>query len=150
MSDTIAVEDLAEPLTLSTDVYLSEEYARAEGVKLWAKVWQHAGRVEDIPNVGDFITYDIGNESILIVRAASDSIKAFYNVCSHRGRQLAEAPNAAHSCRGTKQKLFVCNYHGWQDVYKRQGWFFARSQTWWCESGSRLATSSRARRRCSP
>jgi phenylpropionate dioxygenase-like ring-hydroxylating dioxygenase large terminal subunit len=114
VSDTIAVEDLAEPLTLSTDVYLSEEYARAEGVKLWAKVWQHAGRVEDIPNVGDFITYDIGNESILIVRAASDSIKAFYNVCSHRGRQLAEAPNAAHSCRGTKQKLFVCNYHGWQ------------------------------------
>jgi phenylpropionate dioxygenase-like ring-hydroxylating dioxygenase large terminal subunit len=113
VNDTISVDDLAEPLMLSKDVYLSPDYARAEGEKLWAKVWQHAGRVEEIPNVGDFITYDIGNESILMVRSAPDTIKAFYNVCSHRGRQLAETPEGSHSCSG-KRKLFVCGYHGWR------------------------------------
>ena len=109
----VSVEELSEPLTLSLEPYLSEEYAKAEGSKLWAKVWQHAGRVEEIPNVGDFITYGIGDESILIVRAAPDTIKALYNVCSHRGRQLVEVPSGAHSVAG-KRKLFVCNYHGWR------------------------------------
>ena len=114
MSDNISVEDLEEPLTLSTDVYLSREYARAEGERLWAKVWQHVGRVEEIPDVGDFITYEIGEESILVVRSAPDTIKAYYNVCSHRGRQLVEPKPGAHSSSGKKRKLFVCNYHGWQ------------------------------------
>jgi phenylpropionate dioxygenase-like ring-hydroxylating dioxygenase large terminal subunit len=109
----VEVEELSEPLSFSLEPYLSESYALAEADKLWAKVWQHAGRVEEIPNVGDFITYEIGNESIIITRSASDTIKAFYNVCSHRGRQLVETPNAAHSAKG-KRKLFVCGYHGWQ------------------------------------
>jgi len=108
----ISVEDLAEPLTFGVEAYTSVEYARAEGHKLWSKVWQHAGRVEEIPNVGDYITYDIGEDSILIVRAAPDKIKAFYNVCSHRGRQLVDAPQSAHSACGRK-KRFVCGYHGW-------------------------------------
>lgn len=111
-TDNITVEELSEPLTLSTEVYLSPEYARAEADKLWAKVWQHAGREEEIPNVGDFITYDIADESILIVRT-QDGIKAYYNVCSHRGRQLVDTPAGAHSVSG-KRKLFVCGYHGWR------------------------------------
>lgn len=119
MNDNITVEDLEEPLTLSLDVYLSEDYAKQEADKLWARVWQHVGRVEEIPNVGDYLTYDIGEESILVVRAAPDTIKAFYNVCSHRGRQLVETPIGAHSASGKKRKLFVCNYHGWQ--YDLQG-----------------------------
>ena len=88
----IEVEELAEPLTLSLEPYLSEEYARAEGDKLWAKVWQHAGRVEEIPEAGDYLTYDIGDDSILIVRSAPDTIRAYHNVCSHRGRRLVDGP----------------------------------------------------------
>lgn len=113
MSENITVDDLEAPLMLSTEVYLSKEYAQAEADKLWAKIWQHAGRVEEIPNVGDYFTYEVGEESILIVRAAPDEIKAFYNVCSHRGRQLVEPPSGANGAHG-KRKLFVCNYHGWQ------------------------------------
>ena len=109
----VEVEELSEPLTFSIEPYLSPAYAQAEAERLWAKVWQHAGRVEEIPNVGDFITYEIGDESIIITRAAPDSIKAFYNVCSHRGRQLVETPRGAHSAQG-KRKLFVCGYHGWR------------------------------------
>ncbi|HMI94359.1 MAG TPA: aromatic ring-hydroxylating dioxygenase subunit alpha [Polyangiales bacterium] len=109
----IQVEELSEPLKLSLEPYISEEYARAEGDKLWAKVWQHVGRVEEIPNVGDFISYEIGADSILVVRAAPDTIKAYHNVCSHRGRRLVEKAPGDHNASG-KRKLFVCGYHGWR------------------------------------
>jgi phenylpropionate dioxygenase-like ring-hydroxylating dioxygenase large terminal subunit len=112
-TNDIGVEALSEPLKLAHEVYLSEEFARAEREKLWPYVWQHVARVEELPNVGDFITYDIGEESILVVRSTPDLIKAFYNVCSHRGRQLVDAARGAHSAHG-KRKLFVCGYHGWR------------------------------------
>ena len=96
----IEVEDLAEPLHFGPEAYISEDYAKAEADKLWSKVWQHAGRIEEIPNVGDFITYDVGNDSILIVRADAETIKAYYNVCSHRGRQLVDRAPGAHYAHG--------------------------------------------------
>ena len=109
----VSVEDLAEPLTFPVEAYVSAEYARAEGDRLWSKVWQHAGRVEEIPNVGDYLTYDIGADSIVIVRSAPDTLKAFHNVCSHRGRRLVDAPPGAHCAQGHKQG-FVCGFHGWR------------------------------------
>jgi phenylpropionate dioxygenase-like ring-hydroxylating dioxygenase large terminal subunit len=114
----VQVEELSEPVTFSVDAYVSPEYARAEGDKLWSKVWQHAGRVEEIPNVGDYLTYDIGPDSIVVVRAAPDTIKAYHNVCSHRGRRLIDAPAGAHSACGHKQQ-FVCGFHAWR--YDLQG-----------------------------
>ena len=109
----ISVDDLAEALTFPVEAYISEDYARAEGDKLWAKVWQHAGRVEEIPHVGDYLTYDIGADSIVIVRSAPDTIKAFHNVCSHRGRRLIDAPPGSQCAHGHK-KGFVCGFHGWR------------------------------------
>ena len=109
----VSIEDLENPVTYPVDAFLSRDYADAEGDLLWAKVWQHAGRIEEIPNVGDFITYDIGKDSILIVRTSQDTIKAFHNVCSHRGRQLVDAPKGGHSACG-KRKQFVCGFHGWR------------------------------------
>ena len=86
----VSVEDLEEPVTYPVEAFVSPEYARAEADRLWAKVWQHAGRVEEIPQVGDYITYEIGEDSILIVRTAPDTIKAYHNVCPHRGRRLID------------------------------------------------------------
>ena len=103
----VDVEELSEPLTIPVEAYVSSEYARAEGDKLWAKVWQHAGRVEEIPRVGDYITYDIGDDSILIVRSAPEMIRAYHNVCSHRGRRLVD------SAHGNKPQ-FVCGFHAWR------------------------------------
>lgn len=110
----IILEDLSEPLTFPVDAYVSREYAEAEGGKLWARVWQHAGRVEEIPEVGDYITYEIANDSILIVRAAPDTIRAYHNVCPHRGRRLVSTPKGGNGARGnaTKQSFF-CGFHGW-------------------------------------
>jgi nitrite reductase/ring-hydroxylating ferredoxin subunit len=95
-----------KPVQIPLEAYLSEAYARAENEKLWAKVWQVACRVEEIPKVGDYVTYDILDESIIVVRTSADRIQAFYNVCQHRGRRLTEG------CGHTAQ--FYCRFHGWR------------------------------------
>src|SRR5882757_9265962 len=88
-------EDLLEPVTFGAEAYTSPAYARAEHDKLWRKVWQMAGRVEEIPDVGNYLTYDILGDSILIVRTAPEQIRAYHNVCSHRGRRLVDTPKGA-------------------------------------------------------
>jgi phenylpropionate dioxygenase-like ring-hydroxylating dioxygenase large terminal subunit len=98
--------------TYGTEAFLSADYAAAEKERLWPRVWQMAGRLEDIPEVGDFLTYDICDDSIIIVRTGPDSIKAFHNVCSHRGRQLVDTPETSNGVRG-KARNFVCAFHGW-------------------------------------
>ena len=108
----VSVEDLAEPVTYPVEAFVSPEYARAEADRLWAKVWQHAGRVEEIPEPGDYITYEVGEDSILIVRTAAGAIKAYHNVCPHRGRRLIDTPPGENRACGRK-KAFVCGFHGW-------------------------------------
>src|SRR5580658_2296993 len=100
----IAIEDLSEPLTYPVEAFTSPEYAKAEADRLWAKVWQMAGRVEEIPEVGNYITYEIGDESILIVRTASDKLKAYHNVCAHRGRRLVSTPAGANRACGMRKR----------------------------------------------
>lgn len=84
--------------------FTSPEFHRLEVERLWKRVWQMACREEDIPEVGDHLTYDVANLSILLVRSAPDTIKAFHNVCLHRGRILKEAPGRAN--------LLRCAFHG--------------------------------------
>jgi phenylpropionate dioxygenase-like ring-hydroxylating dioxygenase large terminal subunit len=88
------------------DVYFSPEFARLEAEHLWPYVWQLACRLEEIPNVGDYVTYDIVDESIIIVRTSKTTIKAHHNVCPHRGRRLTQGCGHAQH--------FVCRFHGWQ------------------------------------
>lgn len=102
--------------------YYSPAFARLEEERLWPYVWQLACRLEEIPNVGDFVTYDIIDDSIVVVRTSPIEVKAFHNVCPHRGRRLTEG------CGHSKQ--FVCRFHGWQfnlqgdpvKVIDRQDW----------------------------
>jgi len=94
-------EDLSNAVTYGVEAYTSEEYARAERDKLWRKVWQQVGRVEEAPEVGSFLTYDILDDSVLIVRTAPDEFRAFYNVCSHRGRRLVDTPPGASAAIAT-------------------------------------------------
>jgi phenylpropionate dioxygenase-like ring-hydroxylating dioxygenase large terminal subunit len=108
----VSVEDLEEPVTYPVEAFVSPEYARAEADRLWSKVWQVAGRVEEIPKPGDYITYEIGEDSILIVRTAASAIKAYHNVCPHRGRRLIDTPPGENRACGNK-KAFVCGFHGW-------------------------------------
>jgi phenylpropionate dioxygenase-like ring-hydroxylating dioxygenase large terminal subunit len=84
----------------------SAEFHRKEMELLWPRVWQPACRLEEIPDVGDYVNYEIGNESILVLRSAPDTVRAFYNVCPHRGRRLRDDE------RGNLSLIF-CGYHAW-------------------------------------
>jgi phenylpropionate dioxygenase-like ring-hydroxylating dioxygenase large terminal subunit len=86
--------------------YVCRDFARAEKDRLWPKVWQVACREQELEKVGDYVTYDICDQSIIVVRSAPDTISAYYNVCMHRGRRLTEG--CGHTAR------FHCNYHGWR------------------------------------
>jgi phenylpropionate dioxygenase-like ring-hydroxylating dioxygenase large terminal subunit len=111
-----AADELSAPVVLGAEPYISAEYARAERDLLWRKVWLQAGRVEDVPEVGNFITYDILDDSVLIVRtkpgSEPDAIQAYWNVCTHRGRRLVDTPEGKRNAVGSKPK-FVCGFHGW-------------------------------------
>ncbi len=110
------------PVRLEVEPYISEAYAREEKGKLWNKVWQVACREEEIPNVGDFYTYDILDQSVIVVRSGPNEIIAHHNSCRHRGRRLTDGCGHA--------RKFICPYHGWAwnldganfHVLKRDHW----------------------------
>jgi phenylpropionate dioxygenase-like ring-hydroxylating dioxygenase large terminal subunit len=107
-------DELAAAVKIPAEAYVSQEYARAEKDKLWRKVWLQAGRIEDIPNVGDYITYAITDDSVIIVRTGTgaDDIAAYHNVCPHRGRKLIATPAGQRNARGSRTN-FICGFHGW-------------------------------------
>ncbi len=107
------VEELEQPVIFPAEAYISEEYARAERDRLWRKVWLQAGRIEEIPEVGDFITYEILDDSVILLRSAPDQIRAFHNVCPHRGRRLVDVPPGKRNARGRRNQ-FICGFHGWR------------------------------------
>ena len=92
-------------LKLSADRYRSRKYHEHEREHLWMKVWQIAGRLDELPRKGDWKTYQVFDQSFIIVRGKDDRIRGFVNACRHRGNQLCKGKgNAAR---------FTCPYHKW-------------------------------------
>lgn len=105
--------DLEAPVTVGVEAYTCPDYAREERDRLWRKVWLQVGRVEEIPEVGNFLAYEIHDDSIIVVRTGADTLKAYHNVCPHRGRRLVDIPQGQKQACG-KRKMFVCGFHGWR------------------------------------
>ncbi len=124
-----APEELTVPVNVSAEAYVSPEYARAERDRLWRKVWLQAGRIEDIPEVGNYITFDILDDSVIIVRSAPDELRAFHNVCPHRGRRLIDTPAGKRNARGTRPN-FICGYHGWTFDLEGTNTFIEHQEDW--------------------
>lgn len=117
------------PVKIEVEAYISEGYMRAEAEKLWPKVWLQVGRVEEIPKVGDFLTYEIADDSFIITRSAVDTIRAYYNVCSHRGRRLIDTPEGEREAHGCS-KQFVCGFHGWRYNLDGKNTFAPQKADW--------------------
>ena len=84
--------------------------------ELWSRVWQIAARLDEIPEPGDYTTYDIGEESVVIVRVDAGTIKAFYNACPHRGTALTPG-----GCGHFADGKIICPFHGWRwDISRKQ------------------------------
>lgn len=98
--------------------YTSADYMKREWERMWSKVWLLGCREDDIPDLGDHIVTEIGKESILIARQRDGAVKAFYNVCQHRGNKLVHGVHQPIEGAET----FRCRYHNWQ--YRIDGRFF--------------------------
>jgi nitrite reductase/ring-hydroxylating ferredoxin subunit len=84
--------------------FTSRQWHEREVERLWKRVWQFACREEQIPHVGSHIVYDIADLSFVVMRTAPNEIKAYYNACLHRGRQLKD--------HGGRCSEIRCPYHG--------------------------------------
>ncbi|MFK8024156.1 MAG: aromatic ring-hydroxylating dioxygenase subunit alpha [Ilumatobacter sp.] len=94
---------------ITGDRYWSPEWAQREADALWTRVWQVAGRVDQVPEPGDYVTYEVGRDSVIAVRGTDQRIRVFYNVCQHRGNRLVTA-EVGSLVTGE----FQCAYHGWR------------------------------------
>ena len=87
--------------------YTSSEFYEKEWNQMWTKVWLLLGRISEIPSKGDYQIEEIGVESIIMVRQEDGSVRAFYNVCQHRGSRLT------NNTKGNAE-VFRCPYHSWE------------------------------------
>lgn len=89
---------------ISASRYTSPDFFRRECEKMWPYVWQFAAREEELPEPGDYVVYENVGRSYLVTRQADGSVRAFHNVCLHRGRKLRTESGWAAN--------FQCPFHG--------------------------------------
>jgi len=94
-------------MTLPGRYFTDAEVFRAEMERFYFDRWICAGRAERIASRGDYFLREVNGESIIITRDAAASVRAFYNVCRHRGTRMCTVPEGAFAGR------IVCPYHGW-------------------------------------
>lgn len=100
---TTHVRDLNVP-AVSASRYTSQEFFNLEVEKVWLRAWQFACHETDIPNAGDTYIYEIAGHSVIVVRQVDGGLRAFRNVCLHRGRRLVQ--------EGGCKRHLRCPYHG--------------------------------------
>ncbi|ORA15404.1 aromatic ring-hydroxylating oxygenase subunit alpha [Mycobacterium arosiense] len=94
------------PTLVPAERYYSPAFAALEAQRMWPRVWQLACMVDHVAEAGDYFEYRCGPYGVLIVRDDDGVLRAFQNVCRHRGNSL---------CTGTGSGLheLKCGYHGW-------------------------------------
>jgi len=110
MSDNAAIADLIASQkpgwALDQRFYTDPEIYQLELDRIVTRNWILAGHASQIPDAGDYLVFSLANEAAIIVRGKDGRVRAFANVCRHRG-SLVCLEN-----RGNKKK-FECPYHGW-------------------------------------
>jgi Rieske 2Fe-2S family protein len=100
-------QPFAAARTLPGDVYTSLDVLKLEQRSLFARQWLCVGREADIPAAGDYFLKEIATDSVIVVRGADRHVRAFYNVCRHRGSKLLDATH------GHGLSRVLCPYHSW-------------------------------------
>jgi Rieske 2Fe-2S family protein len=98
--------------SLAQEFYLDESVFQEDLRHVFHTNWLFAGHTCEIPESGDYFTFEVGDESLLILRDKTGEVRAHFNVCRHRGSRLATEP-CGHA------KSLVCPYHQW--VYALDG-----------------------------
>lgn len=97
---------VTRPDRIPAQRYYDAAFYKEECEKLWPRVWQMACRLEEVPNPGDYVVYDILQHSVIVMRVDKDTVKAYHNHCRHRGVALAKD-------RGNRSQGLICPFHGW-------------------------------------
>ena len=91
---------------LERDFYVASEVFEADLARIFHRHWIFAGYAFQVARPGDFFTYKVGTESVIVVRDRAGEIRAFHNVCRHRGSRICKTE------QGNAHRL-VCPYHRW-------------------------------------
>ncbi|HUM04149.1 MAG TPA: aromatic ring-hydroxylating dioxygenase subunit alpha [Terriglobales bacterium] len=103
--------DIARASTLVAARYFAPETLSEEKKRIFSSCWQLVGHVHQLANPGDYFTFDLQGEPLLVVRGDDGALRGFFNVCRHR------AGNPASGCGN--RRIFRCGYHGW--TYRLDG-----------------------------
>ena len=87
--------------------YFSQELFELECETLFKTHWQFVCHVNEAADIGAYVTFDVAGERALVIRGHDGILRAFHNLCRHRGSRIV--PDA----RGVCNKAMVCPYHGW-------------------------------------
>jgi len=103
--DAPFTEQATESFTLPARYYLDDSIFRMELESIFYRQWWYAGHSSQLSKEGDYLTTELGDQSVLITRDHNGELQAFYNVCQHRGHELVTG--SGHT------KVLVCPYHAW-------------------------------------
>ena len=102
--------------TLTGRDYTSAEVFEEERERLFFRGWMCVGRADEVPAPGDYLVRDVTGESVFVTRNRDGKLRAFYNVCAHRGTKLLDdEPSCGHLGKALK-----CPYHSWSYDYDGQ------------------------------
>src|SRR5436190_18108412 len=102
-----------EPMSYEDSI--SPEFYELEREAIFKRAWLNVGRVEQLPRNGSHFTkeLEVANASIIVVRGDDGEVRAFHNVCRHRGNKLVWDEDPRAETEGFCGR-FVCKYHGWR------------------------------------
>ena len=94
---------------------INPEFYEIERKAVFKRAWLNVGRVEQLPRKGSYFTKElkVANTSIIVVRTASGEVKAFHNICRHRGNKLVWNDMPLEETSGVCRQ-FTCKYHAWR------------------------------------
>ena len=105
------------PLTgLPAKYYTDRDLFARIGERVFFRTWQYACHAGEIPNAGDYIAFDILDQQVFVIRDRAGDLRAFYNVCRHRGHRLLDGDGDGNGSDARNRghcNVIVCPYHGW-------------------------------------
>ena len=104
---TMTVRTSRGAFTLRQEFYASPSHFEEERERIFSKSWLYAGHVSQVPREGDYFLVTLDGESLIVTRDREDRIRAFYNVCRHRGTRMC-TENSGRFSGGIQ-----CPYHAW-------------------------------------
>ena len=97
--------DPAQSFTIPARYYLDAEILAQEEESIFYRNWWYAGHQSQLPEPGCYLTVEVCNQNIIVIRDKSGELNAYYNVCQHRGHELLFGSG--------KVRTITCPYHAW-------------------------------------